>query len=122
MAPEYAMEGVFSVKSDVFSFGVMLLEIISEKRNSGFYLTEHAQILLAYAWRLWCEDRVLEENPQDRPTMSNVVALLGSESIAPPKPKHPAFSVDKFIQIDKFSVNEAWRLWNEENDLEIVDP
>ena len=38
MAPEYAMEGVFSVKSDVFSFGVILLEIISGKKNSGFYL------------------------------------------------------------------------------------
>ncbi|KAK7840652.1 cysteine-rich receptor-like protein kinase 25 [Quercus suber] len=48
MAPKYAMEGVFSVKSDVFSFGVILLEIISGKRNSGFYLTEHAQTLLAY--------------------------------------------------------------------------
>jgi len=48
MAPEYAMEGQFSVKSDVFSFGVILLEIISGKKNSGFYLTEHAQTLLAY--------------------------------------------------------------------------
>jgi hypothetical protein len=48
MAPEYAMEGLFSVKSDVFSFGVILLEIISGKKNSGFYLTEHAQTLLAY--------------------------------------------------------------------------
>ena len=48
MAPEYAMEGVFSVKSDVFSFGVILLEIINGKKNSGFYLTEHAQTLLTY--------------------------------------------------------------------------
>ena len=48
MAPEYAMEGIFSIKSDVFSFGVILLEIISGKKNSGFYLTEHAQTLLAY--------------------------------------------------------------------------
>jgi serine/threonine protein kinase len=48
MAPEYAMEGLFSIKSDVFSFGVILLEIINGKKNSGFYLTEHAQTLLAY--------------------------------------------------------------------------
>jgi hypothetical protein len=35
MAPEYASEGIFSVKSDVFSFGVLVLEIITGKRNSG---------------------------------------------------------------------------------------
>jgi serine/threonine protein kinase len=33
MSPEYAMHGQFSVKSDVFSFGVMVLEIISGKRK-----------------------------------------------------------------------------------------
>lgn len=48
MAPEYAMAGQFSVKSDVFSFGVIVLEIISGKRSSGFYFTEHAETLLAY--------------------------------------------------------------------------
>jgi hypothetical protein len=36
MAPEYASAGIFSTKSDVFSFGVLILEIISGKRNSGF--------------------------------------------------------------------------------------
>lgn len=48
MSPEYAMEGLFSVKSDVFSFGVILLEILSGKKNSGFYHTELAPTLLAY--------------------------------------------------------------------------
>ncbi|KAF3972492.1 hypothetical protein CMV_004011 [Castanea mollissima] len=33
MAPEYAIDGLFSVKSDVFSFGILLLEIISGKKN-----------------------------------------------------------------------------------------
>ena len=41
MAPEYAMEGLFSVKSDVFSFGILLLEIISGKRNTKFYLSNN---------------------------------------------------------------------------------
>jgi hypothetical protein len=48
MAPEYAMEGLFSVKSDVFSFGVLLLEIISGRKNSKFYLSEPGQTLPIY--------------------------------------------------------------------------
>ena len=34
MAPEYAMQGKYSFKSDVFSFGVLVLEIVSGQRNS----------------------------------------------------------------------------------------
>ncbi|CAL4992091.1 unnamed protein product [Urochloa decumbens] len=37
MAPEYASEGLFSIKSDVFSLGVLILEIISGKRTSSFH-------------------------------------------------------------------------------------
>ena len=37
MSPEYAGYGKFSVKSDVFSFGVLVLEIVSGKKNKGFY-------------------------------------------------------------------------------------
>jgi serine/threonine protein kinase len=35
MAPEYAMRGQYSIKSDVFSFGVLVLEIVTGRRNSG---------------------------------------------------------------------------------------
>jgi serine/threonine protein kinase len=48
MSPEYALNGFFSIKSDVFSFGVVLLEIISGKKNTGFYQSELAMSLLGY--------------------------------------------------------------------------
>ena len=41
MTPEYAIDGLFSVKSDVFSYGVLILEIVSAKKNRGFYHPEH---------------------------------------------------------------------------------
>ncbi|KAB2601046.1 cysteine-rich receptor-like protein kinase 15 [Pyrus ussuriensis x Pyrus communis] len=135
MATEYAMDGLFSVKSDVFSFGVILLEIIIGKRNSGFYLTEHAKTLLAYAWRLWKDGKHLEfiepllmetcptaevlkcmnigllcvqEDPAERPTMSTVVVLLRSESIDLPEPKQPAiFVVRRVAPISESTTDPA---------------
>lgn len=53
MSPEYALDGFFSAKSDVFSFGVVVLEIISGKRNTGFYLSEQALSLLGYVSELY---------------------------------------------------------------------
>lgn len=46
MAPEYVMHGHLSVKADVFSYGVLVLELISGQRNSSFNLDVDAQSLL----------------------------------------------------------------------------
>jgi serine/threonine protein kinase len=48
MSPEYAMKGLFSEKSDIFSFGVLLLEIISGRKNTSFHNHEQALTLLEY--------------------------------------------------------------------------
>jgi serine/threonine protein kinase len=37
MAPEYAFDGLFSTKSDIFSFGILLLETVSGKKSRGLY-------------------------------------------------------------------------------------
>ncbi|CAN6552854.1 unnamed protein product [Malus baccata var. baccata] len=60
MAPEYAIHGRFSVKTDVFSFGVLVLEIISGKKIGSFRYGENEEDLLSYAWRNW-----KEETPQN---------------------------------------------------------
>ncbi|XP_059656988.1 receptor-like serine/threonine-protein kinase SD1-8 isoform X2 [Cornus florida] len=117
MSPEYAMEGLFSIKSDVFSFGVLLLEIMSGKKNTGFYHSD-SLFLLGYAWELWSANRGVElmdpllgnppsattllryisigllcvkGNANDRPTMSDVVSMLTNEYAPLPIPKEPAF-------------------------------
>nr|XP_027084399.1 G-type lectin S-receptor-like serine/threonine-protein kinase CES101 [Coffea arabica] len=119
MSPEYAMEGTFSIKSDVFSFGVLILEIISGRRNSSFYHFDDRPLnLVGYAWELWKERVALElkdpalgdgcnitlllrsihvgllcvqESAMDRPTMSEVISMLNNETLPLPAPKQPAF-------------------------------
>ncbi|KAJ0966050.1 hypothetical protein J5N97_027188 [Dioscorea zingiberensis] len=121
MSPEYASEGLFSTKSDVFSFGVMLLEIVSGKRNAGFHQYGNSFNLLGYAWEMWIEGKwqelvdpvigdtckdyqvckcvhvallCVQECASDRPTMSEVITMLAnenSENVALETPNHPGF-------------------------------
>lgn len=54
MAPEYAMGGQLSVKADVYSFGVLLLEIISGRKNTDLNLSKEKQSLGLLEWvRNW---------------------------------------------------------------------
>ncbi|XXG83177.1 hypothetical protein AAC387_Pa10g0989 [Persea americana] len=121
MSPEYAMNGLFSTKSDVFSFGIILLEIISGKKNNSYYIDCYSTTLTEYAWNLWKEDKILEladpsmsnslsqtevsrciqvgllcvqESAEDRPNMSSVVFMLGNETMIP-SPNQPAFCLQK---------------------------
>ncbi|XP_059282338.1 receptor-like serine/threonine-protein kinase SD1-8 isoform X2 [Lycium ferocissimum] len=134
MSPEYVVYGQFSEKSDVFSFGVLLLEILTGERNSDFFMTEISESLLGWAWKKWKEGRMLElidpsiretcdrnkatrsilvallcvqEIPIDRPTMSDIVVMLSNETMPIPEPKQPAFrNSGQSQQLDDFSINE----------------
>jgi serine/threonine protein kinase len=48
ISPEYAKFGLYSLKSDVFSFGVLVLEIVCGSRNRGFSHPDHHMNLLGH--------------------------------------------------------------------------
>ncbi|XP_026451660.1 putative receptor-like protein kinase At4g00960 [Papaver somniferum] len=116
MAPEYAMRGHFSVKSDVFSFGVLVLEILSGKRINSFHESKGVDDLLTYAWALWKKGTALElldptlkenhsrgevmrcihiallcvqEDMADRPTMAAIIQKLTNFSVSLQLPTSP---------------------------------
>ena len=60
MAPEYAMFGQFSIKSDVFSFGVLILEIVSGQKITSFRNGENVEYLLNYVSTLIKGKREIE--------------------------------------------------------------
>ncbi|KAI3760994.1 hypothetical protein L1987_51399 [Smallanthus sonchifolius] len=49
----YVMYGHFSVKSDVFSYGMLLLEIVTGQKNQCFKNGESREHLLSFAWKSW---------------------------------------------------------------------
>ncbi|XLT70203.1 hypothetical protein HN873_026642, partial [Arachis hypogaea] len=48
ISPEYAVHGSFSTKSDVFAFGVIVLEIVSGKKNREFCVPHQRLYLLGH--------------------------------------------------------------------------
>ncbi|KAI3680610.1 hypothetical protein L6452_35383 [Arctium lappa] len=122
MSPEYAMDGNFSTKSDVFSFGVLVLEIVSGQKNRGSSYTSSELNLLGHTWTLWKEGKALElvdesvgakfledealrciqigllcvqEQKEDRPCMSKILLMLNSETSQLSQPKYPGFFIGK---------------------------
>ncbi|KAH6833087.1 S-locus lectin protein kinase family protein [Perilla frutescens var. hirtella] len=123
MSPEYAMEGLFSVKSDVFAFGVLMLEIISGMKNTSLYGSDNIGLL---RYNLWKNDSAhelihptveivdssssvlalryiqigllcIEENRADRPLISEVVGMLNNEKGAIATPKKPGFTLGRSL-------------------------
>ncbi|XP_019086471.1 PREDICTED: cysteine-rich receptor-like protein kinase 14 [Camelina sativa] len=119
MPPEYVMQGQFSTKSDVYSYGVLVLEIICGRNNRFVHQSDTtAENLVTYAWRLWrngsplelvdptisenCETEevircihiallCVQRNPTDRPSLSTINMMLTNSSHILPDPQQPGF-------------------------------
>uniref|UniRef100_A0A453MNQ1 Protein kinase domain-containing protein n=1 Tax=Aegilops tauschii subsp. strangulata TaxID=200361 RepID=A0A453MNQ1_AEGTS len=109
MSPEYAMQGQYSAKSDAFSFGVLVLEMVTGRRNNGSCNSEQYVCLVNLVWEHWTRGNVIElidpslsdhpshvdqalkciqigllcmqNRPEDRPTTSSVNVMLSSQSV-----------------------------------------
>ncbi|KAL6657850.1 hypothetical protein ACP70R_005630 [Stipagrostis hirtigluma subsp. patula] len=136
MSPEYAMEGLFSVRSDVYSFGILVLEIISGQKNSSFHHMEGSLNIVGYAWQLWNADKgeqlidpairascsaarealrcvhmallCVQDHACDRPEIPYVVMALGSDGAVLPMPKPPTFTLQctSSMERDRFGGNK----------------
>ncbi|GLT59652.1 hypothetical protein SLA2020_324600 [Shorea laevis] len=149
MAPEYVIYGHFSAKSDVFSFGVLMLEIVSGQRNSWFV---DGEALLNHAWKNWTEGTTsnlidptlrndsrtnqmticihlgllcVQETVVDRPTMGSVVHILNDNSTTLPVPSKPAFLLHTTVLSSDTSSSQRLRdkpLHSTKNDASITEP
>nr|XP_027095571.1 G-type lectin S-receptor-like serine/threonine-protein kinase At4g27290 [Coffea arabica] len=126
ISPEYAVDGYFSTKLDVFSFGVLVLEIVSGKKNRGFSHPDHHHNLLGHAWLLYKEGRCpelidnhlsvschlyevirsihvgllcVQQSPDDRPSMSSVVFMLAGDGSLP-FPKEPGYFTERNLSFE----------------------
>ncbi|KAK7291846.1 hypothetical protein RIF29_07316 [Crotalaria pallida] len=118
-APEYAIRGELSEKADVYSFGVLVLEIISCRKNTDLTLPSEMQYLPEYAWKLYGKSMLLDlidpklkehgfvekdvmqalhvallclqPHAEMRPAMSEAVALLTFKMEMITTPMRPAF-------------------------------
>lgn len=106
-APEYAVQGQLTEKADIYSYGVVVLEIISGRKCIDMKQPPHMQYLVQWVWKLYETEEVLEmvdKNMGDnyakeevlrmiqlgllctqasvtqRPSMSEIVAMLVSNT------------------------------------------
>ncbi|XP_022142138.1 putative receptor-like protein kinase At4g00960 isoform X3 [Momordica charantia] len=147
MAPEYAYHGQFSSKSDVFSFGVLILEIISGQTVHSFDKGGENENLLSFAWKNWkagTPENVIDmissssssiemircihigllcvqANVADRPTMTSVVMMLNSFSLTLSLPSQPAFFVHSNYILSNANDSQKIPLQASENAVSISD-
>ncbi|KAL9243537.1 hypothetical protein vseg_017412 [Gypsophila vaccaria] len=131
MPLEYVRHGHSSIMSDIFSYGVILLEIITGYTISGFSNEDTEESLLTYAWGKWSNNTTLEivddalqdverhveqikrcikisllcvqEDRRHRPMMSTVGLMLNSDTVDVANPTRPSPLILNNIDLNSLS-------------------
>ncbi|GMY38144.1 probable LRR receptor-like serine/threonine-protein kinase At1g56130 [Fagus crenata] len=152
LAPEYAMRGHLTEKADVFSFGVVSLEILSGRPNSDNSLDTEKIYLLEWAWTLHENNQSLrlvdptltefdegeaarviavsflctQASPMMRPSMSRVVAMLAGDIEVGVVTSKPSYLTDwNFKDITSNFLSEEDRKQrgdNSNSNMQLGDP
>ncbi|CAA2984690.1 serine threonine- kinase isoform X1 [Olea europaea subsp. europaea] len=93
LAPEYALGGQLTMKADVYSFGVLTLEIVSGRGSGNTYFGGMQKLLVEWAYELYEEERLLElvdpeleEFPKEEVLRYMKVALFCTQANASRRP------------------------------------
>ncbi|GFP94374.1 probable LRR receptor-like serine/threonine-protein kinase at1g56140 [Phtheirospermum japonicum] len=93
LAPEYAVLGQLTKKADVYSFGVLMLEIISGESSSKAAFGDDFSVLLEWTWKLYNEGRLVEivdpdlrDYPKDEAIRFTKVALFCTQAASQHRP------------------------------------
>ncbi|XP_058078034.1 putative serine/threonine-protein kinase [Magnolia sinica] len=93
LAPEYAMRGQLTKKADIYSFGVLMLEIVSGRSSAKSTWSGTQKFLLELTWELYEEGRLLEmvdsdleQYPEEEVLRYMKIALFCTQSSAKRRP------------------------------------
>ncbi|KAJ8753784.1 hypothetical protein K2173_000038 [Erythroxylum novogranatense] len=140
LAPEYALLGQLTKKADVYSYGVLILEMISGKSSSKVAFGDDLLVLVEWTWKLKKEERLLDlvdteltgyiesdvirfikvalfctqAAAHQRPTMKQVVEMLSKDVNL----KDNVF--DRAVHVSKTISKSSWKLHALDTDPDIT--
>ncbi|KAL6573947.1 hypothetical protein OROHE_001489 [Orobanche hederae] len=93
LAPEYVLGGQLTMKADVYSFGVLTLEVVSGRSSANTDYGGGQKLLVQWAWELYEEGKLLdfvdpelEDFPKDEVVRYMKVALFCTQANASRRP------------------------------------
>ncbi|XP_076892519.1 cysteine-rich receptor-like protein kinase 2 [Bidens hawaiensis] len=147
MAPEYLAHGQLTEKADVYSFGVLVLEVVTGIENNKSKNTEYTESLVAIAWNHFQQNKAEEifdpnliitpltkkeatkaiqvgllctqEDPSLRPSMSTVLKMLAKDNEPLPAPSNPPFMDEDAMELNEIT-QKLHHYFNTDNSCSIA--